>query len=79
MNIYLTQVEQWSRILSLISDVIKLWAIVQQKWIYLENIFVNSSLQLGEDGKHFETVDKLYRKIMLGISFLNKILCFSNL
>ncbi|CAF4737158.1 unnamed protein product, partial [Rotaria sp. Silwood2] len=30
-DIYLLQVEQWIRILSLISDVIKLWAIVQQK------------------------------------------------
>ncbi|CAF3058651.1 unnamed protein product, partial [Rotaria sp. Silwood2] len=31
VGIYLLQVEQWIPILSLISDVIKLWAIVEQK------------------------------------------------
>ncbi|CAF1059416.1 unnamed protein product [Adineta steineri] len=68
VGIYLSQVEQWIRILSLISDVIKLWIIVQQKWIYLENIFLGSSLQFGDEAKRFDTVDKLYRKIMLDTS-----------
>ncbi|CAF0910630.1 unnamed protein product [Adineta ricciae] len=45
VGIYLSQVEQWIRVLSLISDVIKIWTIVQQKWMYLENIFIGSSLQ----------------------------------
>ncbi|CAF3109490.1 unnamed protein product, partial [Rotaria sp. Silwood2] len=63
VGIYLLQVEQWIRILSLISDVIKLWTIVQQKWMYLENIFIGSNLQFGEDAKRFDTADKLYRKI----------------
>ncbi len=66
VGIYLPQVEQWIRILSLISDVIKLWTIVQQKWLYLENIFLGSNLQFGEETKRFDTIDKLYRKIMLG-------------
>ncbi|CAF4783591.1 unnamed protein product, partial [Rotaria sp. Silwood2] len=47
-----------------ISDVIKLWIIVQQKWVYLENIFIDSNLQFGEDAKRFDTADKLYRKII---------------
>ncbi|CAF4703183.1 unnamed protein product [Rotaria magnacalcarata] len=68
VGIYLSQVEQWIQILSLISDVIKLWAIVQQKWMYLENIFIGSNLQFGEDAKRFDTADKLYRKIMLETS-----------
>ncbi|CAF4840009.1 unnamed protein product, partial [Rotaria sp. Silwood2] len=62
VGIYLSQVERWIRILSLISDVIKLWAIVQQKWMYLKNIFIGSNLQFGEDAKRFDTADKLYRK-----------------
>ncbi|CAF4130291.1 unnamed protein product, partial [Rotaria sordida] len=68
VGIYLLQVEQWIRILSLISDVIKLWTIVQQKWIYLENIFIGSNLQFGEDAKRFDIADKLYRKIMFETS-----------
>lgn len=66
VGIYLLQVEQWIRILSLISDVIKIWIIVQQKWMYLENIFIGSTLQFGDEGKRFDTIDKLYRKIMFG-------------
>lgn len=66
VGIYLSKVEQWIRIVSLISDVLKLWSIVQQKWMYLENIFIGSNLQFGDDAKHFDTVDKLYRKIMFG-------------
>ena len=68
VGIYLPQVEQWIRILSLISEVIKLWTIVQQRWLYLENIFLGSNLQFGEETKRFETINKLYRKIMLGKS-----------
>jgi dynein heavy chain len=81
VGIYLSQVEQWIRILSLISDVIKLWTIVQQKWLYLENIFLGSNLQFGEESKRFDTVDKLYRKIMFGkfISFLNYFISFRNI
>ncbi len=66
VGIYLPQVEQWIRILSLISEVIKLWIVVQQRWLYLENIFLGSNLQFGEETKRFETINKLYRKIMLG-------------
>jgi dynein heavy chain, axonemal len=66
VGVYLSQVEQWIRTLSLIADVIKLWTIVQQKWMYLENIFLGSTLQFGEEAKRFDTADKLFRKIMLG-------------
>ena len=45
---------------------IKIWTLVQQKWLYLENIFLGSNLQFGDETKRFETIDKLYRKIMLG-------------
>ena len=63
---YLPQVEQWTRTLSLISEVIKVWIIVQQKWMYLENIFIGSTLQFADETQRFDTADKLYRKIMLG-------------
>lgn len=66
VGIYLSQVEQWIQILSLISDVIRIWIIVQQKWLYLENIFLSSNLQFGKESKQFEIIDKLYRKIMFG-------------
>ena len=66
IGIYQHQVDEWIRSLSLISDVIKLWIVVQQKWIYLETIFTGSTFQFGEEAKRFETVDKFYRKLMSG-------------
>ena len=69
VNNYLSQVQQWIRTLSLISDVIQIWTIVQQKCLYLENILFSSSAQFGEETKRFETIDKVYRKIMLGQLF----------
>ena len=75
VGVYLSEVEQWIRTLSLIADVIKLWTNVQQKWMYLENIFLGSTLQFGEEAKRFDTADKLFRKIMLG-KFLARDFCF---
>ena len=79
VGVYLTQVEQWIRTLSLIADVIKLWTVVQQKWMYLENIFLGSTLQFGEEGKRFDTADKLFRKIMLGKLPRRDLCCFVSL
>jgi dynein heavy chain, axonemal len=66
VGIYLVQVERWTRTLSDMSDVLKLWMNVQQKWIYLENIFLTSNVQFDDESKRFERVDKFYRRLMLG-------------
>lgn len=60
-------VQKWEKTLSLISEVTEVWMLVQRKWIYLENIFLGSQdirLQLPEEAKKFERVDKTFKKIM---------------
>lgn len=66
IGIYSSQVEQLIRTLTLISDVLKLWIVVEQKWIYLSKIFNGSNLQLTDEAKRFEFVEKFYRKILSG-------------
>lgn len=63
---FLNTVQGWEKSLSLISEVIEIWILVQRKWIYLEGIFVGGDIraQLPEEAKKFDIIDKLFRKIM---------------
>ncbi len=63
---FLNTVQGWEKSLSLISEVIEIWILVQRKWIYLEGIFVGGDIraQLPEEAKKFDVIDKLFRKIM---------------
>eukprot|EP00062_Callorhinchus_milii_P021625 gi/632978548/ref/XP_007905975.1/ PREDICTED: dynein heavy chain 10, axonemal [Callorhinchus milii] len=63
---FLAQVQEWERNLSLISEVIEVWLVVQRKWMYLESIFIGGDIrsQLPEEAKKFDNIDRLFKKIM---------------
>nr|XP_015221526.1 PREDICTED: dynein heavy chain 10, axonemal [Lepisosteus oculatus] len=63
---FLSTVQQWEKSLSLISEVIEVWMLVQRKWMYLESIFIGGDIrsQLPEEAKKFDNIDKIFKKIM---------------
>uniref|UniRef100_A0A674DLM6 Dynein axonemal heavy chain 10 n=1 Tax=Salmo trutta TaxID=8032 RepID=A0A674DLM6_SALTR len=63
---FLATVQQWEKSLSLISEVIEVWMLVQRKWMYLESIFIGGDIrsQLPEEAKKFDNIDKMFKKIM---------------
>ncbi|XP_055607362.1 dynein axonemal heavy chain 3 isoform X2 [Uranotaenia lowii] len=56
----------WEDKLINMQDVIDTWLQVQATWMYLEPIFSSEDImrQMPTEGRHFKTVDKLFRKIM---------------
>eukprot|EP00761_Pharyngomonas_kirbyi_P008673 gb/GECH01008685.1/.p1 GENE.gb/GECH01008685.1/~~gb/GECH01008685.1/.p1 ORF type:complete len:4033 (+),score=845.30 gb/GECH01008685.1/:1-12099(+) len=60
------RVEQWDKDLRLMSETLDEWIKVQQKWLYLENVFTSPDLnqQLPNEGKLFSSVDKVFKEIM---------------
>lgn len=44
------------------------WAICQKSWLYLEPIFSSDDImrQLPVEGKRYQTMDRMWRKIMQG-------------
>ncbi|XP_058850532.1 dynein axonemal heavy chain 10 [Acipenser ruthenus] len=63
---FLSTVQEWEKSLSLISEVIAVWMVVQRKWMYLESIFIGGDIrsQLPEEAKKFDNIDKIFKKIM---------------
>lgn len=44
------------------------WAVCQKSWLYLEPIFSSDDImrQLPVEGKRYQTMDRIWRKIMQG-------------
>nr|CAK6928266.1 unnamed protein product [Fasciola hepatica] len=63
---FVTIVRQWEKDLTIVSDTLDLWITVQQRWMYLEAIFMGGDVakQLPQEAKRFESIDKMFRKIM---------------
>ncbi|BFZ18669.1 hypothetical protein BsWGS_21707 [Bradybaena similaris] len=63
---FLNSVQHWEKSLSHISEVLEIWMVVQRKWMYLEGIFIGGDirLQLPEEAKKFDQIDKTFKKIM---------------
>lgn len=63
----LPTVQKWEKQLSNIYEVIEQWVSVQQKWIYLESIFIGTDIrsQLPEESENFDQIDDQFRKIMM--------------
>uniref|UniRef100_A0A4W6G9Y8 Dynein axonemal heavy chain 10 n=1 Tax=Lates calcarifer TaxID=8187 RepID=A0A4W6G9Y8_LATCA len=63
---FLGPIQQWEKDLSLISETIEVWLLVQRKWMYLESIFIGGDIrsQLPEEAKKFDNIDKKFKDIM---------------
>ena len=59
-------IETWYKKLSLLSDTIDEWVVVQKAWMYLETIFGAEDIkkQLPEESKKFQIVDKTFKALM---------------
>ncbi len=51
----------------LFQDAMEEWAICQKSWLYLEPIFSSDDImrQLPVEGKRYQTMDRMWRKVML--------------
>jgi len=61
------EIKKWEKELSVVSDTIGQWQIVQKKWMYLEGIFLGSEdirNQLPAATKQFMAVDTAWKKLM---------------
>ncbi|XP_074525804.1 dynein axonemal heavy chain 10 [Halichoeres trimaculatus] len=65
---FLGTIQQWEKDLSLISETIEVWLLVQRKWMYLESIFIGGDIrsQLPEEAKKFDNIDQRFKEIMSG-------------
>ncbi|XP_041853005.1 dynein heavy chain 10, axonemal [Melanotaenia boesemani] len=63
---FLSAIQQLEKELSLISETIEVWLLVQRKWMYLESIFSGGDirLQLPEEAKKFDNINKTFKAIM---------------
>ncbi|XP_053336632.1 dynein axonemal heavy chain 10 [Clarias gariepinus] len=63
---FLPVIQEWEKNLSLISEVIEVWIVVQRKWMYLESIFIGGDIrsQLPEEARKFDDIDGVFQKIM---------------
>jgi dynein heavy chain len=63
------RIEDWERMLTLMSEVFEEWVKCQRQWMYLEPIFSSDDImrQLPTEGKRFQGVDRTWRKL-LGIA-----------
>ena len=44
---------------------VKIWMLVQRKWMYLEGIFIGGDIraQLPEEAKKFDQIDKAFKRV----------------
>ncbi|GMI47335.1 hypothetical protein TrCOL_g3071 [Triparma columacea] len=65
--IFQDKVKLWEKQLNIVSECLDIWFVVQRKWMYLESIFIGAEdirLQLPEEAKKFDAIDKAFRTIM---------------
>jgi len=64
---FATLVKQWSDSLSIVGETLDVWYAVQDKWRYLEGIFIGNEdikMQLPAEAKRFAGIDKQFKAIM---------------
>ncbi|XP_068610937.1 dynein axonemal heavy chain 10 [Brachionichthys hirsutus] len=63
---FLSSIQQWEKDLSLISETIEVWLMVQRKWMYLESIFSGGDIrsQLPKEAENFDEINKTFKDIM---------------
>ena len=60
-------VHHWDQTLNLVNETIDVWIQTQRKWQYLESIFIGAEdirLQLPDEAKKFDAIDKQFIQIM---------------
>nr|XP_046467282.1 dynein axonemal heavy chain 10 [Neodiprion pinetum] len=67
---FLGMVQKWEKSMETISEVVEAWLDLQRKWLYLEGIFVGGDirLQLPEEARKFDDIDKAFRHAMIDTS-----------
>jgi dynein heavy chain, axonemal len=71
VTIFIERVRRWEKSLNIVSECLDMWFTVQRKWIYLEGIFIGAEdirMQLPEEAKKFDSIDKVYKSIMVAVS-----------
>lgn len=71
VGIFIDRVRKWEKTLNIVSECLELWYTVQRKWVYLEGIFIGAEdirLQLPEEAKKFDAIDKIFKGIMASVS-----------
>ena len=60
------RIDDWERLLSLMSEIFEEWVKCQRAWMYLEPIFSSDDImrQLPAEGKRFQGVDRTWRKLL---------------
>jgi len=48
---------------------VKIWMLVQRKWMYLEGIFIGGDIraQLPDEAKKFDQIDKTFKRVCLSL------------
>ena len=67
VDIFRSQVKKWEKHLNLIAECLKVWFLLQQKWIYLERIFDRTGdirIQLPNAANAFDDTSKAFQSIM---------------
>ena len=61
-------VVEWTAKLSTVGDVVEMWLVVQNMWIYMEAVFSGGDIvkQLPQEAKRFNQIDKTFIKMVHG-------------
>ena len=64
------RIDDWEKMLTLMSDIFEEWLKCQRSWMYLEPIFSSDDImrQLPTEGKRFNGVDRTWRKLLAAAS-----------
>ena len=68
---FVDRVRKWEKTLNIVAECLEIWFTVQRKWAYLEGIFIGAEdirLQLPEEAKRFDGIDKAFKTIMAATS-----------
>lgn len=78
---FLSKVETWQKNLSTVNEVLNKWWFVQQKWIYLAQIYSGKEIEfiLPEKSAKFNELNKMYKDVCIMYILEYCILCYSML